>query len=171
MGWKMRKKCEKNEEKWENGKPVHDGHGSGTVDPILGGEYCPPVAPITVDWFNLGRAEYKRGCKWFFHWIARAFQSFGKLTITVALVENSNLDCSTKSPLISKFVPQTVEFNNSTKLLFPPIVCFWPLNQPNRSLSIPSISITHISEHWFEYSDHWGKFDLKSKRGFYFHGQ
>ena len=77
----------------------------------------------------------------------RAFQSLGKLTITVVLVENSNLDCSTKSPLISKFVPQTVEFNNSTKLLFPPIVCFWPLNQPNRSLSIPSISITHISEH------------------------
>ena len=77
----------------------------------------------------------------------RAFQSLGKLTITVVLVENSNLDCSTKSPLISKFVPQTVEFNNSTKLLSPPIVCFWPLNQPNRSLSIPSISITHISEH------------------------
>ena len=51
----------------------------------------------------------------------RAFQSLGKLTITVVLVENSNLDCSTKSPLISKFVPQTVEFNNSTKLLSPPI--------------------------------------------------
>ena len=100
-----------------------------------------PSLLIDSIWGEGSMKEAANDSSWIFHWIAGGFQSFWKLTIT-AVVENSNFGCCTKS-LISKFVPETFEFTNSTKLLFLPRSMF-PATESSKSIYIYSEYIPHI---------------------------